>query len=208
METAARQQELLLVIDLQNAYAPGGVWACEGMQETCMRLRELLDSGWAERTGTQVVLTRFLASETATGVWAEYNRVNAEVNADANACALHPLMNAAAERYPVYDKSVYSALSIPALAELAKGARRVAVAGVVAECCVLSTVMALIDAGCSVVWLTDAIAGETAEKKAAVENVLQGLEYLHLQRMTLRAYAASVSERSQAEAAQQRCDVS
>ena len=49
--------------------------------------------------------------------------------------------------YPIYTKHVYSALHIPEVRAAAEQADRVAVAGVVAECCVLSTVFSLIDLG-------------------------------------------------------------
>ena len=60
--------------------------------------------------------------------------------------------------------------------------------GVVAECCVLSTVMALIDEGIYTIWLSDAIAGLDAPKEEATERILSGLDPLHLTRMTTEEY--------------------
>ena len=54
--------------------------------------------------------------------------------------------------------------------------------GVVAECCVLSTVFALIDMGKYVIYLKDGVAGLDIETEKAVEKVLSGLEPLHLKR--------------------------
>jgi nicotinamidase-related amidase len=50
----------------------------------------------------------------------------------------------------------------------------VVVTGVVAECCVLSTVMELIDAGIYTVYLTDGVSGLDREKEAATELILSG----------------------------------
>ena len=190
MPPDAKQGDLLLIIDLQNAYAADGAWACEGSEEVCSRLCRLLESGWAEKTGTRVMFTQFLAPEHPQGVWQQYNVVNAEVNTDLHANALMPQIAELARKHGVYTKSVYSSLEVPEIRMAAQSARRVAVAGVVAECCVLSTAMALIDAGCNVVWLTDCIAGENREKAKACEFILEGLSYLHITMQTLEEFAA------------------
>ena len=62
------------------------------------------------------------------------------------------------------------------------------ITGVVAECCVLSTVMALIDEGIPVVYLTDAVSGVSADTQAAVELILAGMEPVHVRLMTTAAY--------------------
>ena len=62
------------------------------------------------------------------------------------------------------------------------------ITGVVAECCVLSTVFALIDAGIYVVYLTDGVSGLDREKEAATELILSGLDPLHVHMMTVREY--------------------
>lgn len=54
------------------------------------------------------------------------------------------------------------------------------VAGVVAECCVLSTVFELIDMGKKVIFCKDAIAGQKSEKEMAVIEVLKALSPLHI----------------------------
>ena len=49
------------------------------------------------------------------------------------------------DQYPVYEKSTYSSLENALIREKVKEKSCVIVTGVVAECCVLSTVMSLID---------------------------------------------------------------
>lgn len=57
---------------------------------------------------------------------------------------------------------------------------RVFVAGVVAECCVLSSVMDLIDQGKKVMYLTGGIAGVSREKEEMVIKLLEGMSPLHI----------------------------
>lgn len=179
-------RDLILVIDMQNVYGPGGQWCCPGANRAAEQIRALLDSPKAAEC--DVIFTRFLASEAPVGTWKQYNVENAEVNADAYANAMMDHFHEDLAKYPLYTKSTYSSTEIPEVAEAAKKAGCVAVAGVVAECCVLATVMALIDMGVSVVYLTDAVAGINKETEQAVELVLSGLEPLHVRRMTVEQY--------------------
>lgn len=71
-----------------------------------------------------------------------------------------------------YDKSVYSAYSIKEVQAAADLATSVIVTGVVAECCVLSTVMSLIDTGKYIYYIYDAIAWATPETEQATMKVL------------------------------------
>ncbi len=71
---------------------------------------------------------------------------------------------------------------------MAKAASCVVITGVVAECCVLSTVMDLIDAGIYVIYIKDAISGIRPETEKAVETVLSGLCPLHLSVLCTEEY--------------------
>ena len=108
--------------------------------------------------------------------------------ADAFANAMLPEMAPYLERYPLLDKSVYSSFSIPKLREAAARADRVVVTGVVAECCVLSTVLAGIDLGHRMVYLTDAVAGVTPESEAQAEAIVSYLTVPHTEVLTTGAY--------------------
>ncbi|MBR2186560.1 MAG: cysteine hydrolase [Lachnospiraceae bacterium] len=172
-------KDLLLVIDMQNVYCAGGAWSCPGAEKAAERIRSVI-----ERKGRDmdVIFTRFLASPDPEGVWKDYNRENGEINSDPHANAMMDAFREELERYPLYTKSVYSSLDIPEVREAAGRADRVIVSGVVAECCVLSTVFALIDMGKYVIYLKDGVAGLDIETEKAVEKVLSGLEPLHLKR--------------------------
>ena len=92
------------------------------------------------------------------------------------------------KKYKCYSKSVYSSYSIEQIRKAASNASCVVVTGVVAECCVLSTVMSLIDAGVYVIYLKDAVAGVNNETEEATITVLEGLAPLHLSIMTTEEY--------------------
>ncbi len=170
-------RDLLLVIDMQNVYGPGGEWSCPGSEKVAERIRSVI-----ARKGTDmdVIFTRFLASDDPKGIWKDYNSENAGINGDRYANAMMDAFKDELKRYPLYTKSVYSSLDIPEVREAAENADRVIVAGVVAECCVLSTVFSLIDLGCYVIYLRDGVLGLNGENEKAVETVLSGLEPLHV----------------------------
>ncbi len=178
-------RDLLLVIDMQNVYAEGGQWYCPhsaGASENILRILE------KKQETMDVIFTEFRASENPEGVWKQYNRENEQVNQDSRANELMEVFRDAMEKYPLYTKSVYSSMAIPEVREAAFRSNQVVISGVVAECCVLATVMSLIDAGIPVIYLTDAVAGIDSDTEAAVELVLAGLEPLHVRRMTTEEY--------------------
>ena len=76
------------------------------------------------------------------------------------------------------------------MAEATAAADRVLLTGVVAECCVIATAMALIDAGAQVVYLKDAVAGQSAAFEERVEEILGALSPVHTSVMTVAEYLA------------------
>lgn len=187
-------KDLLLIIDMQNVYAQGGAWNCPGTESVARRLKELIHENHEK---FDVIFTRFLDSEKPEGVWKDYHQENLNISNDVYANEMLSVFEEELKRYPLYTKSVYSSLAIPEVKAAAKEANRVIVAGVVAECCVLSTVMALIDEGDYVVYLTDGAAGIDMEMERSVERILSGLEPLHVQRMTIDQYAESIKEKGE-----------
>ena len=169
------KKDLLLIIDMQNVYAAGGAWCCPGAEAAADKIHKLISSSGQD---LDVIFTRFIANSNPKGTWKDYNREYAEINNDDNANAMMDVFSGDLKKYPLYTKSVYSSMDIPEVREAVKKADSVLIAGVVAECCILSTVMALIDAGVYVVYLRDCVAGLNKETEAAVETVLSGLEPL------------------------------
>lgn len=180
------RKDLFLVIDMQNVYGEGGQWCCPNTRKASERILEILKK--KDSTDLDVIFTKFLASENPVGVWKQYNVENAAVNEDIYSNEMIAELKEASETYPTYIKSTYSSLTIPEVADAARKAKRVVVSGVVAECCVLATVMALIDEGCKVIYLTDAVAGIDDQTEQAVCKVLEGLSPLHVEFMTSEEY--------------------
>ena len=78
----------------------------------------------------------------------------------------------------------------------AKKARHLVISGVVAECCVLSTVLSAIDAGCKVIYLTDAVAGLSEVSRKETENIISYFAPLHTVLMTTEEYLLSDTPKS------------
>ncbi|MCQ2508565.1 MAG: cysteine hydrolase [Dorea sp.] len=189
------KEDLFLVIDMQNVYGEGGQWCCGNTKKASENILKLLKS----KKDMDIIFTKFLASEDPVGVWKQYNLDNAEVNQDPYANEMMAELKEESEKYPMYIKSTYSSLTIPEVLKAARktihdeegNSSKVVVSGVVAECCVLATVMALIDEGCKVIYLTDAVAGIDDDTEQAVCKVLQGLSPLHVEFMTTDEYLLS-----------------
>lgn len=175
---------LLLIIDMQNVYSQGHTWECKNFNNVCQNIQKLLNSS----NGEQIILTRYIAAENPIGVWNDYNRENINVNNNAWLNEIVDELKETAEHNECYDKSVYSALSISEIKKAIQEKTCVVVTGVVAECCVLSTVMDLIDFGVYVIYLKDAVAGIDLETEEATIKVLEGMDPLHLKIMTTDEY--------------------
>lgn len=183
------KKDLFLVIDMQNVYTEGNEWHCPNIEKAKDNIIRILKNG-----SVDAVFTRFIASDNPRGTWITYNEENAGVNGSAIANELMDELKPFAETYPVFDKSEYSSVSIDEVrkrAEDAIGDTNVVVSGVVAECCVLFTVTGLIDLGCDVIYLTDAVAGIDDATEAATITVLSGLAPLHVKCMTTEEYLNS-----------------
>lgn len=178
------ENPLLLVIDLQNVYSNGQKWECSNFNRALNQIKKLLESNTEEK----IIFTKYIASDEPQGIWKSYNIENADVNSDKWLNELVDDFKELQKKYKCYSKSVYSSYSIEQIRKAASDASCVVVTGVVAECCVLSTVMSLIDAGVYVIYLKDAVAGVNNETEEATIKVLEGLAPLHLSIMTTEEY--------------------
>lgn len=193
-----KQQDTILVIDMQKVYLPGNPWACERMKEASENIGKLLDrvveKQEAAAAAPPVLLTRFIAAPDtdARGRWQEYNRVNRAINENPVMNEFIPEIARYAEYFPYYDKSSYSCYSIDAVRAAAARSRAqggsIVLTGVVAECCVLASFFQGTDAGDHFIYLTDACAGINEETEQAVKTILQGLMPLHVELMTTEEY--------------------
>lgn len=181
---------LLLIIDMQNVYKEGQPWECKNYDNALSNILDLLNDGRFSQDNT--ILTRYIASAHPTGVWKNYNKENAEINANQWYNDLDQKLQLRCKDYKCYDKSTYSSYSIKEIQEAANNASSVVITGVVVECCVLATVSSLIDDGKYVYYITDAVAGLDNEKEEATIKVLEGLTPLHLSIMTTKEFKALV----------------
>lgn len=141
-----------------------------------------------------VILTRFIApfDEDAVGTWKKYNELNREINENPVMEEFIPSIARYVEEFPYYDKCTYSCFSNPYVRAAADKAMvhggDIVLTGVVSECCVLSTFFQGVDLGYHFVYLKDASAGVDSETEQAVEKVLEGLGYVHVDVMTTQEY--------------------
>lgn len=182
-----KNKDLLLVIDMQNVYLPGQEWACPSMTRAAERIRRLLDADVAEQTA----FTVFVPPKDPVGTWKQYNLENKTVNEDLWLNQLVDELKPYAARWPVYEKSTYSSMKISELAALAGKADHVVLTGVVAECCILATLMEAIDAGCRVIYLEDCISGQSSRNEAAIRQIAESFAPLHTLVMSSEEYLNS-----------------
>ena len=179
-----KKNDLLLVIDMQNVYLPGEEWACPSMPEAIRNIRALLDADVAER----VIFTRFVPPDPAVGTWKAYNEENAAVNASTYLNEMVSELQPFMRKWPVCGKSIYSSCRIPEVAEAMKHADRLVLAGVVAECCVLATMMEAIDCGYKTVFLTDCISGQSEQNEMCIRRIAESFAPVHTEVMDVRSY--------------------
>lgn len=180
--------DLLLVIDMQNAYTAEGPWTCPNMARATEQIIALIESG----RFSDVVFTRFDAPQDPVGTWKDYNVINREVNEDEWMNEMVPELAPYLTQYSVFSKSTYSSMTVPEIREAAEQCTArggsVVLTGVVSECCVLSTAFETIDLGCPVIYITDACAGCSDDLEAAVVSVLAGLDYVQTTILDTAAY--------------------
>lgn len=89
--------DVLVVVDMQNAYLEDQCWACTKTSDCADKIIEIIDSGLVDN----VVFTQYLAPQNPVGTWVTYNEVNAEVNADEWLNAYIDKLLPYTERYPM-----------------------------------------------------------------------------------------------------------
>ncbi len=179
-----KKSDLLLVVDMQNVYKKGGKWQCLDTEGAAENINRIIEAG-----AVNVIFTRFIANETdPSGVWKDYNVKYKKVNQDEFANKMIDEIIPHLTRFPLYTKSVYSSLAIPEVLEASRKAGRVVLTGVVAECCVLSTALALMDEGIYIIYLVDGVSGLDKPKEEATKLVFSGLSPLHIKMMTTDEY--------------------
>ena len=149
-----------LCTDMQNIFAPGGLWETPWMEQVLPTIASLVS-----RYQARTMFTRFITPqvpEDRPGQWQNYFQRWRQATRDHLPPFALDLVPALARYVPpvrIIDKPAYSAFSNPALASLLteKGVGTVVVTGAETDVCVLSTVLSAVDIGFRVVIVEDAL---------------------------------------------------
>ncbi|WP_309144965.1 isochorismatase family cysteine hydrolase [Bradyrhizobium sp. CCGB20] len=149
-----------LCIDMQNIFAPGGLWQTPWMDKVLPAIASIVS-----RHQARTIFTRFITPqepEDRPGQWkAHFQRWRQATRNHLPPSALD-LVAALARYVPparIIDKPAYSAFSNPRLAGLLveKSVSTVVMTGAETDVCVLSTVLSAVDLGFRVVIVEDAL---------------------------------------------------
>ncbi|WP_439403267.1 cysteine hydrolase family protein [Bradyrhizobium sp. DASA03068] len=149
-----------LCIDMQNIFAPDGLWATPWMERVLPTVVSVV-SRHAQRT----IFTRFITPEDPEdrpGQWQSYFRRWRQAtrrHLPSSALELVPALARFVPPAAVIDKPAYSAFSNPGLASLLveKNVGTVVISGAETDVCVLSTVLSAVDLGFRIVIIEDAL---------------------------------------------------
>ena len=182
-------EDLLILIDFQNVYLPGKPWACPTMEQAIENTLNIICSP----ESPDYVLTQYIASPDPIGRWQQYNEEYAQINADEFLSEFPDTINRIKNDDNVIIKDTYSSLKSPALLTRLQGKKRVVLTGVVAECCVLATMMDAIDLGYEVIYLYDCISGFSAENEKMIRTLAESFSPIHTQVMSSAEYMQLIS---------------
>ena len=181
--------DLLILIDFQNVYLPEKPWACPTMEQAIENTLNIIHSP----DSPDYVLTQYIAPADPVGRWQQYNKEYAQINADEFLSEFPDPINRIKNDNNVIIKDTYSSLKSPALQTRLQGKRRVVLTGVVAECCVLATMMDAIDLGYEVIYLYDCISGFSAENEKMIRTLAESFSPIHTQVMSSAEYIQLIS---------------
>jgi nicotinamidase-related amidase len=149
-----------LCIDMQNIFAPGGLWATPWMERVLPTIVSI-----AARYQARTIFTRFITPqdpEDRPGQWQSYFRRWQQATRQHLPPSALELVPALARYVPparIVDKPVYSAFSNSGLANLLinNNIGTLVMSGAETDVCVLSTVLSAIDLGFRVVLVENAL---------------------------------------------------
>jgi len=154
------RQAVHLCIDMQNIFAPGGLWQTPWMENVLPTIASI-----ASRYQARTIFTRFITPqepEDRSGQWRAYFQRWREATRSRLAPSALDLVPALGRYVPpagIIDKPAYSAFSNSSLAGLLveRGIGTIVITGAETDVCVLSTVLGAVDLGFRVVIVEDAL---------------------------------------------------
>ena len=149
-----------LSIDMQNIFAPGGIWEAPWMERVLPSIVDITD-----RYAARTIFTRFITPlhpDDRPGRWRRYFhkwKCATRTALSASELDLVPALRRFAPPARVIDKPAYSAFTGSALASLLsdKGIGTLVITGAETDVCVLATVLNAVDLGFRVVIVEDAL---------------------------------------------------
>ena len=138
-------------------------------------------------------MTAFIAPEEPEGRWALYNEEYSGINGDAFLSEFAEEIRPYATDGHMVFKSVYSSMECEEVQAAMEGKKAVVLTGVVAECCVLATLMDAIDMGYEVVYLYDGIAGTSEKDEQMILRLAGYFAPVHVTVMSCAEYIAAIS---------------
>ena len=157
--------DVLVVIDAQNVFAdPESPWGSPMFADAWPHIESRLTAYDA-----RVVVTRFIAPAEPEGAWVPYYKEWPFALAPADS-QLYQLVPGLAGRASV-DETTFGKWG-PALRTAIGDAASVELVGVATDCCVISTALAMADAGVAVVVPAEACAGSTPENHGKALDVM------------------------------------
>ncbi len=166
----------LLIIDMQNVYLPENEWACDKTRNAIKYIEDKIK----DFPENHIFFIKHIASKNPKGVWEDYNNKYAEINSNEYLCDYVPELKKYITNDNLFIKSEFSALSNKNLLNVLSNFDTIYITGVVAECCILSTIFDLIDMGKKIVYCSGGIAGKNEHKENSVKDVLEELSPLHV----------------------------
>ena len=139
------------------------------------------------------LMTAFIAPEEPEGRWALYNEEYSGINGDAFLSEFAEEIRPYATDGHMVFKSVYSSMECEEVQAAMEGKKAVVLTGVVAECCVLATLMDAIDMGYEVVYLYDGIAGTSEKDEQMILRLAGYFAPVHVTVMSCAEYIAAIS---------------
>ena len=170
-------KDALLIIDMQKVYLPNKQWACKNIVNTINNIEKKI-KGFDKR---HIFFSKFIASKNPIGTWKDYNKEYSNINSNDYLNDYVDELKKYINSNNSYIKNTYSSLKNNGLYKKLKEYDRIYVTGVVAECCVLSTIFELIDIGKKVIYCKSCISGIDSIKEQSVLNILEELSPIHVE---------------------------
>lgn len=174
------KKDLLLIVDMQNVYLPGNEWECPSIYGTIRKIRYLLDKG------VDAAFTRFVKPQSI-GTWENYNKANEKINNSVYLNDIVKELKLFTNKFPVYDKSTYSSWT-EEVKDVSEKYDRIILCGVVADCCILSTLFSIIDSGKKLIYLTDCISGKSYDNEKMIQKLVKNFSPIHVSIMDMKTY--------------------